>query len=337
MKRVIIAVAALFSAYLGNAQQDAQFSQNMFLNNVFNPGAAGIKGMHCFSLIGRDQYTSFEGHPFTGLLSYSGVSQKIPNFGFGAVMVYDKIGFEQNLNFKVNGAYHIPIGNDGGKLGIGVDLGILQKGISGNIVATNPSDPIVASISGTSDMGFDLGFGAFYYVPKKLYFGISGQKLLPQKVTLGDAEPKLRQHAYITAGYYHQLNPDFVLKPSTLVKTDLASTQMDVNLTVDYKDDFWLGASYRVQDAIVANVGYKFIPFTPKNGTAPQKMKIGLAYDFTTNALRNNGQFTVWGDNNNVEGQQDNRSMGAIELYLGYCIVPPPVPDFKTYVDPLFL
>lgn len=336
MKRVLIAVLALFSAHLGSAQQDAQFSQNMFLNNVFNPGAAGIKGMHCFSLVGRDQYTSFEGHPFTGLLSYSGVSNHLPNFGFGAVMVYDKIGFEQNLNFKLNGAYHITVGDKGGKLGLGLDLGILQKGITGNVVASNPNDPIVANISGTSDMGFDLGVGAFYYVPNQLYFGISGQKLLPQKVQLGDAEPELRQHAYVMAGYSHPVG-NFTLKPSTLVKTDLASTQMDVNLTAEYNHAFWLGGSYRVQESVVANVGYYFYAKDKNGNKKGEPWKVGLAYDFTVNALRKEGQFTVWGDNNNVTGQESNRSMGAVELYIGKCIIPPPIPDFKTYVDPLFL
>ena len=55
MKRVLLVVVALVFAISGNAQQDAQFSQNMFLNNAINPGATGIKGMHCFNIIAREQ------------------------------------------------------------------------------------------------------------------------------------------------------------------------------------------------------------------------------------------------------------------------------------------
>ena len=63
----------------------------------------------------------------------------------------------------------------------------------------------------------DLGFGIFYYKPinsgNGLYFGVSGQKLLPQKITLGTATPEIRQHAYITAGYSYFVNKSLILKP----------------------------------------------------------------------------------------------------------------------------
>ena len=83
MKRVLLAAIALVFTLVGSAQQDAQFSQNMFLNNAINPGATGIKGMHCFNLIAREQWLGFEGRPETGRLNYSGVVQ---NFGIGAVI-----------------------------------------------------------------------------------------------------------------------------------------------------------------------------------------------------------------------------------------------------------
>lgn len=341
MKRVLLAISAFLYTLSGSAQQEAQFSQNMFLNNVFNPGASGIKGMHCLSLVGRDQWTGFEGNPFTGLLSYSGVIPGVDNFGIGAVMVYDKIGFEQNLNFKVSGSYHLPIGKNGGKLGLGIDLGFIQKGISGNIVAENQTDPVVAGLmNGANAMNMDVGFGAFYFVPKKLYFGISGQKLVPQKIDLGSAQPTLRQHGYVTAGYYHPINANFTLKPNMLVKTDLSSTQLDANLTVEYKETFWLGASYRVQDAIVANFGFNIYSKDAQgkiqNHNNP--WKVGFAYDFTTQGLREGGVFTFWDGNQNItDTRDDNRSFGAVEVYISKCFLQPAPPPFDTYVDPLFL
>ena len=98
MKRVLLAAIASVFTLVGNAQQDAQFSQNMFLNNAINPGATGIKGMHCFNLVAREQWLGFEGRPETGMFNYSGIVQ---NFGVGAVIVYDKIGLEQNVDLKI--------------------------------------------------------------------------------------------------------------------------------------------------------------------------------------------------------------------------------------------
>ena len=333
MKRVLIGVAILFLALNVSAQQDAQFSQNMFLTAPINPGAVGIKGMRCVDLVAREQWLGFEGRPETGMLSFNTpVGSQYSNFGLGGVLVYDKIGFENNINFKVNGAFNFDVGSNGGKLGIGVDVGILQKGFSGNVKAVDPTDPTVA-INGTNDMGFDVGFGIFYYKPETLYFGISGQKLLPQQLDFGTgAQPAIRQHAYITAGYYHQVrgqgDDSFVLKPNMLVKTDLTSTQVDVNLTAAFNNNFWLGASYRVQDAVVANVGFNLGPNT----------KLGIAYDYTTQGLKNKGTFTSWDASGNVSSTNDNnRSIGSVELYIGHCIIPSPPPGFDIYVDPLFL
>lgn len=322
MKRVFTAVIAMFTVFSGNAQQDAQFSQNMFLNDAINSGAAGIKGMQCFNLVARDQWTGFEGNPFTGQFSYNG---PINNIGIGAVIVFDEIGFEQNVSFKLNGAYHLPLGK--GKLGLGVGLGVLNKGFSGVIKAIDNTDPLVSNINGKSDVGFDLGFGAFYYVPKNLYFGVSVQKLIAQKIKLGDANPKLRQHIYITGGYHYQASKGVVLKPNLLVKTDLSSTQMDLNLTAEFNQQFWIGASYRVQDAIVANVGFYIKP----------QLKLGFAYDYTTQNLRNRGTYTSWKNNGSSENIKNNRSVGSVELYLGYCFIKPPKPPFRNYTDPLLL
>ena len=71
MKRVLSVMAMLFLVTKIYAQQDPQFSQNMFLTAPVNPGAAGIKGMHCVDLVARQQWTGFEGKPETGLLSYN--------------------------------------------------------------------------------------------------------------------------------------------------------------------------------------------------------------------------------------------------------------------------
>jgi type IX secretion system PorP/SprF family membrane protein len=335
MKRVLIVLTALFSIVKVSAQQDAQFSQNMFINSAINPGASGIKGMHCFDLIAREQWFGFEGRPETGLLSYNGLVSN--NFGMGAVLMYDKIGFENNINLKLNGSKHFNVGTNGGKLGIGLDVGMLQRSMSGITRAVNQLDPSIDLSNNPNDMGLDIGFGLFYYKRKGPYFGISAQKLVPQKLNLGGAKPEIRQHVYISAGFENYVTPKFILKPNMLVKTDLTSTQMDLNLTAHYKE-VWLGASYRVTDAFVANMGYEYWKKDSDGNKIGQPLKIGIAYDFTMQALKNKGTFTKWSDAGTVQDvNENNRSIGSVELYIGYCIIPPPKDDFDNYTDPLFL
>jgi len=326
MKKLLLTLFAIQAALYVGAQQDAQFSQNRFLSTSINPGASGIKGMDCFGLVARQQWIGFEGAPTTAMLTYESALDKY-NSGFGAVMVYDKIGFEQNLFLKANYAYHFTLPN-GAKLGLGIDAGIISKKLSGDFVAGNPTDPDILSLKGQNSLNFDLGFGAFYYT-NTLYFGVSGQKLVPQKINWGTSEPQIRPHTYFMGGYNYEINADFDLKPSFLVKTDFTSTQVDVNLMAEYKKLLWLGASYRIQDAIVANMGIYI-----KN-VAPNPIKVGLAYDFTTSNLRDDGVFNFPAPSTEIKN--GNRSVGSVELYLGYCWAKPEKPNFDHYVDPLFL
>lgn len=330
MKNTLILAISLITGLCAFSQQDYQFSQNRFNITPINPGASGIKEMDCFSLIARQQWLGFEGAPSTGLLAYETYLNRF-NSGLGGVLVFDQIGLEQNLFLKVNYAYHLTF-NNGSKLGIGLDLGLINKQISGNVIASVPTDPTLLNfISGANEsaMNLDLGFGLFYY-SKNLYFGISGQKLVPQKVNWGSAQPTLKPHTYFMGGYNYAVGAEknLVLKPSFLVKTDFVATQVDINLIGEYKELVWLGASYRIEDAIVAMVGYN-ARFNEKYNP----IKIGLAYDFTTSNLRKPGDYT------DPDGtvKPKNRSVGSVELYLGYCFVKPPKPNFDHYVDPLFL
>lgn len=326
MKKILVTFLALQTVLLTVAQQDAQFSQNRFINTALNPGASGIRGMDCFGLIARQQWVGFEGAPMTGMLTYESALPSI-NSGFGAVLVFDRIGFEQNLFLKGNYAYHFTLSN-GAKLGIGLDVGIISKQLSGDFVAGVATDPDLAGLNNQSSLNFDLGAGAFYYT-NTLYFGISGQKLVPQKINWGSSEPQIRPHTYFMGGYNYAVGADkkIELKPSFLVKTDFTSTQVDVNLMAEYDHLVWLGASYRIQDAIVANIGMNI-----KN-VLPNPLKVGFAYDFTTSNLRESGRFNF----PNGDFKDVNRSVGAVELYLGYCFVKPEKPNFDQYVDPLFL
>lgn len=328
MKRILLTLLALNFVLLASAQQDAQFSQNRFLNTSFNPGAVGIRGMDCIGLTLRQQWIGFEGRPTTGMLTYESALPSI-NSGAGVVLIYDQIGLESNLFVKGNYAFHFTLSN-GAKLGLGLDLGLINKQISGDYFAGVMTDPDLINLANQSAINVDLGVGAFYYTPT-LYFGISGQKLVPSKVTWGSATPKIRPHTYFMGGYNYAINADFNLKPSFLVKTDFTATQVDFNVLVEYKTDIWAGASYRIQDAIVFMAGYN------ANIGLPNKLKIGLAYDFTTQSLADPADFREYdAATGGFNTKQNNRSVGAVEIFLGYCFIKPEKPNFDIYVDPLF-
>ena len=61
--------AFLFAGFVASAQQDAQFTQNMFNKLSVNPGSAGHNGGICGTILTRSQWMGFDGRPQTHLFS----------------------------------------------------------------------------------------------------------------------------------------------------------------------------------------------------------------------------------------------------------------------------
>ena len=64
MKKIFILILGVISVITVSAQQDPQFSQNMFNKLANNPGFAGSRGIIATSVLHRSQWMGFEGARF---------------------------------------------------------------------------------------------------------------------------------------------------------------------------------------------------------------------------------------------------------------------------------
>jgi len=296
--RKILSLSFILIYVLSYAQQEAQFSQNMYNQMAINPGVAGSTKSICATAFARQQWVGFKdidgnkGAPQTYLLTVHGPVKAIKG-GLGLGIMSDKLGFENNLGVKLSYAYRLE-NVWKGNLGVGLNVGFLNKSVDfGKFKPIQDDDPLLKEKSVQKDMLTDLGLGIYYSIPDKIYFGASTSQMLQSKGNFGVADITLRRHYYITAGYSYKLpdNPSILLEPSFFIKSDGASTQFDFNALVEYNKKFWGGLSYRVTDAIVVLLGVNYKDF-----------RFGYSYDFTTSDLGKKG-----------------RSSGSHEIMLGYC------------------
>ena len=277
----IVVLILTVSGAIGFAQQDPQFSMNMFNQLAINPGFAGSQGMLSASLVNRQQWMGFEGNPKTTM---AGVHMPVKPFGLqsgaGISFMDDQLGFEKNMAINLNYALRLDVGS--GKLGIGLSGGLLSKAIDGkwsipdsDIHLPATQDPAIPDQAEAS-MVFDMALGLFYNT-EDFYAGISATHLFEPVVDFGmSAILGLRRHYYASAGYNFNLpNPLFEIQPSLFAKFDGASFQLDVNANLIYNKKVWGGVSYRHGDAVVAMGGVEL----------PNGMRIGVAYDITTSAM----------------------------------------------------
>lgn len=328
MKKLLFTAFVLAFSVSLKAQQDPQWTQNMFNRVGVNPGAAGAGGLNtfCGTVLFRQQNMGFAGNPQTMLFTGDGgFYMARQQWGAGLTVWQDQLGFEKTLALK--GALSWQKGLMGGKLGIGIDGGMMSKSINGDWVATDDyhQDQSIPD-NGTSDMAGDLGFG-IYFQREDLYVGISGAHLIGGDFKAGGSatssvpgaidwvqEYTIAQHLYVMAGYNYQLNPELVLQPSVFIKTDPAAPQFDINCNVEYNKMFWGGLSYRLQDATAVLLGMDFSAVQPSLAG----LKLGMAYDITLSQLR-------------------NHSSGSVEVMLKYCKKIVKEPKVQRYKSVRFL
>ncbi|MCB0402563.1 MAG: type IX secretion system membrane protein PorP/SprF [Flavobacteriales bacterium] len=312
MRKFIVSTLIVFAGVSAYSQQDAQFTQNMFNKLGVNPGSAGHNGGICGTILTRSQWMGFDGRPQTHLFSADALI--FNKHGIGLTLFQDKLGIESNFVGKLAYSYHLMLGP--GTLGIGAEVGVINKSYGDNFVAIDNylNDPSIPNAS-TSAMTFDAGFGLYYHIKDKMYVGISTLHIPQTELkdvaangppgSAGALSYAQSRHYYVMAGYDWDIRKDqmWILKPSILAKTDAASTQLDANAIILYNKLVWGGVSYRVQDAVAALAGVDFTKVSP----SLKGLKLGVSYDVTTSAL---------GDH----------SSGSLEFMLKYCtnIVSPP-------------
>jgi len=284
MKKVVLSILLLLIS-IGSvySQFDAQLSQYMFHISSFNPAAVGdgnmiqITGQHRIQWLGipnAGQTTVFSiNAPLKIGKTYNGV---------GFTFLNDKVGQFINQSAHLQYAYKKQIKS--GTFSVGADIGFVNVGFNG---ADSVHKVLIGSYydfendqvipkTNVQGIGFDMNVGA-YYSTTTYYAGLSYSHLNSPTVLWGETSKfKETGTLYLTGGYNWVL-PDskYVVKPSTLLKTDFTSLQLDVSTRLEYDNKYWGGMSYRIQDAVVFLAGIN----------AAGGLSVGVSWDLPTSQI----------------------------------------------------
>ncbi len=284
MRKIISFLFFIFTVHLAAlGQQDPQYTNNMFYKLGVNPGFAGSQDAISGMILNRYQWSGFEGAPKTMVFSADAPVLVFGKpSGVGLNIVSDELGPEKNV--LVNFSYAYKTALKFGTLGIGVAMGIFNKGLDGEweipeddlgIYISPGSDPAITQ-GEVSQVALDAGIG-LYLEGKKYYLGASVTHVNQAPIKFSDqATTYLVRHYYLSGGYNIKLpDPLFELRPSFFLKSDLAAWQVDLNTNLVYNDRLWGGISYRVQDAVALLFGTELF-----NG-----LSVGYSFDLVTSAI----------------------------------------------------
>lgn len=260
-------------------QQLPQYSQYLLNSYVLNPAITGRTNYFEAKSNNRFQWTGITDAPRTFTLSMQGPI-KTENMGVGGYLFTDVTGPTSRVGAYGSYAYHIKLNDDDMKLSLGLFGGIMQYSVDGSkINLVDEADPLYSS--GIESIVIpDAGAGVYWY-GDQYFLGFSVPQLLQNKLLLskaGDPIGQLVSHYYLMGGYNFDVGGGFEVEPSFLMKyVNPTPAQFDFSAKVTYQKTFWLGGTFRTDDAMSVLIGYNM----------QDKLLFGYSYDFTTSDLKN--------------------------------------------------
>lgn len=280
MRKYIFILIGIFGTVTLYGQQEIMLSQYMFNGLFLNPAYTGTHPYAEATALYRAQWTGFDGAPRTQTFGIDGpISNEL--MGIGLTFSNDKIGDTRQTEVFANYSYHLFLDADGKtRLSFGVKAGFSDY--SATLTQTKVFDDGDPVFSQDQSNAFVPKFGAGVYIYSKLWYaGLSIPTIFAAdkniRININDAgDGYFESHAYLTAGYVFKTKSGLAIKPSFLIRyLQNAPVQLDLNCNLLIKNTFWIGASYRMGDAIVGILEYNI-------GSA---FRVGYSYDFTTSAL----------------------------------------------------
>ena len=271
MKNILKVVVFVCIANAVSAQQIPLTSQYMFNDYLLNPAIAGSKDYTQFSLSARAQWTGLDGAPQTQFFS---AQTKIGDkMGLGGFVYNDETGPIRETGFQLSYAYHLTV-SDNSKLSFSLGGMFASHYISkARLRPEEGGDEALNNLKINSSVG-DINFGILYYT-EKYKVGISSPQILQSKLYSGiepdENQSNLARHYNLYGEYKFDINDDIAVVPSTLVKyVQGAPIQADINVRGIYKQNYWIGVSYRYNNAVSAMLGLSY-----------RNLSFGYAYDYT--------------------------------------------------------
>ncbi len=294
------------------AQQKPQYTQYILNQYIINPALSGLENYSDIKLSYRQQWTGIQGSPVTYYFTYNiplgkkdyrttatSVSLKDPNnsskklwgdyyyaakphHGVGFQLINDVAGPLGNFSAYATYAYHIGL-SAGTSLAAGFGAGISRYSLNTSLLDFNSVtvDPAVYTSGYINSMKFDMTTGLYLY-SADYFVGLSAQQIMPSRLDFSNNAITTTEggrtvpHIFATGGYRFLIGENLSFLPSVMVKyIRPLPLQFELNTKLQFRDAFWLGASYRFNDSYAAMAGFN----------VNNRLTISYSIDHTLSAL----------------------------------------------------
>ena len=283
MKKISILFFAICFGGILKAQQLPQITQYMNNNYAINPAVAGMYDYYQVNTSIRNQWVGVNDAPRTTVISLYG--KHSDHVGLGGTLYNDVTGPTSRSGGSASYTYAFSLTSKM-KLSLALQGGFTQfKVIKSGLVVEAQGDPILGGgdiVRVMPDATFGLNLSG-----DKWYIGAAIPQLLGSELKLMELKDtitqdgKLASHIYVLGSYVFDINPAISVEPSFFLRSVVgAKTQIDFGVKSEYKELFWLGINYNMNNdlsSIAALLGYNI----------NDKFNIGYSYGMPSTATSN--------------------------------------------------
>ncbi len=289
------AMMMVATTFLVKAQQTVLFPE--YNNNPFliNSAYAGMGLGSEITLSNYGYVNPIDGSPKTLALSFH-TPMTDGKMGLGGVLLRDEIGVGSSTQAFLAYSYKIffdykrnrPYWQlyDANVLSFGITAGVQQ--FNQNLMALGiPGDPEFSSNVNATVPTVGLGF---LYNCANFYVGVSAPNIVGDKLANRD-DLNLSSPVYGYLGYrfYNNKFEEFMVSPSALLKYEEgAPMQLDLNVSVNFKNKFELGTGYRSSSSVNLMAGIyalKHLKFVYYHNIGFHNTALGNAHGFILSYL----------------------------------------------------
>jgi len=256
---LILNISALY------AQNDILLNQYMLNEFSFNPAVAGFKPSIETQIIARQQWFGYNEAPSSQNFNINGYKRNIG--GIGLNISNDKLGKEGAIDVKLAYAHYIQI-SPKSLLSFGLAAGFISKTIKGaELIYADPDDEkafIHTETRFKPDFNIGMEFNSTYVT-----LGLASTHIHQALKSANNFQ--IPRHYYAYGKFRIEVSDKVNIVPTFLIKSSSFITQYDINTLFYYDNKFWLGASYRINEAYVGLIGFQI----------NKNIKFGYAYDVT--------------------------------------------------------
>ena len=287
MKNIYPIIFFLLTAVSARAQYIPNNAQTFQFMPLFNPAFSGIENFNDMKFSYRYQWSGFGSYSpkFINLsyntrliepldLTYNSLRLSDPSatnpenlprsrrmiHGVGGNLFHSEVGVLSSIGGNVHYAIHYPV-NSNTRFAAGVSILIENRKLNVGEVTVRDPDEFYNHLltSSTSQTDLNVRAGVLLY-SQNYYFGLTYLPLL--YTVLQASELEMTQPFYrgsLQAGVVLPLNPDVTLKPSIMALLQMNDgISLDYNVKAFFRQNIWLGLTYRDIKSGVALIGWNF-------------------------------------------------------------------------------